>query len=947
MNAYFSTIKKNLLLLLILSIAQTSVSQSNNNGQLDTITEFSTIITVPFTMPDGVILETDIYLPIISDSMTVDIGGYTIELIPKGTQIFVYDSIGNTLNPNKYQLPMVFTRTPYGKNSFDEYGVVLNVLGFAYALQDMRGRYHSEGVYLPMYSDAWNKNAYHPNETHPLDITSPTNPLNGNFHQDGKFSINFIKDSLYRYYDLDGNGTLETYDKTYDGSIVMFGASALGNTQYQAASSFINNVNQDGLKGLIPIVATNEHFNSVTQHNGVFRQALVEGWLTGQIEDNIDTIPSDNDIQNNVHSIFDYGNISGDTIIKKAIDFVTTIPDANGYTGMYPNNMKRLNVDANFAPVNNMGNSDPNGIYNRYTNLELPIYHLTGWWDIFIDGQIETYNNMMANTSQSTQKNQKLVIGPWTHGSIGQDTVGDIIFPPSVFDLRIAAHSIGTTNNYSDLIDGEIVSWLRYLLNYNPNHYIGEPKVLIPESDKWQDMGSGNYIRVPSEDYYIIYPDFINYLGGFSGLDSLPIEIDNGSTINSLKVNIPADTSLQQPNTQAVGNPASAVVNFEQIENIRFFVPGPVNDGEVLNSNVGNYWTSAETFPLSVGVRDYTLYFHHNGSLDTLVPHSVEPILSYNHNPNNPVQTVGGGNLGIKTPQGDRYSAGPMNYADTAFAPYTMNRPDVLRFESNPIQDSLCIIGVPTAKIFASSNPISGGAGLTDTDFFIRILDVYPDGREYFVVEGAVNARARDYAKQLAIGQENINIPYTNITAGQIYEFEFRLLPIAYTFGHNHKIKILISSSNYPRYQSNANVPIEQGDFFRRSPNDGLDYSYNSIVYSPRIARQDIYFTPTQSTQITLPLYDGVGVSVKEENKEENSKWFVYPNPANNEITLLTNYDDSYAIHILDLTGQEVLSFQSNNKNQKINIESLAKGIYIVTITTANGWMNSQKFIKN
>lgn len=934
--------RKFIIIILSLFTAHLSVSQPNNNGQLDNIEEFSTIISVSFTMPDGVILETDIYLPIISDSVTIDISGYTIELISKGTQIFVYDSIGNSLNPNKYQLPLIFTRTPYGKNSFNEYAAAMNFLGFVYAIQDMRGRYHSEGVYLPMYSDAWDKNAYHPNETHPLDITSPSDPLNGNFHQDGKYSIEFIKDSLFRYYDLDGNGTLETYDKIYNGSIVMFGASALGNTQYQAASSFKNNVNQDGLKGLIPIVATNEHFNCVTQHNGVFRQALVEGWLIGQIEDNIDTIPSDNDIQNNVHSIFDYGNINGDTVIKRAIDFVTSMPDVNGYTGMYPNNAKRLNVDASYAPVNDMGNSDLNGSFSRYTNLELPIYHLTGWWDIFIDGQIDTYNNVMANTSLSTKKNQKIVIGPWTHGSIGQDTVGDIIFPSSVFDLRLAAHSMEDTANYSDLINGEIVNYLRYLLNYNTNNYIGEPKVLIPKSDKWQDLGSGTYIMIPSEEYYIRYPDFINYLGGFSGLDSVPIKLNNGGLISSLTVDIPVDTSLQQANTQPVGDPASPFVDFEQVPNIRFFVPGPVNDGEELNSNVGNYWTSSETFPLSVGVRDYTLYFHHNGDLDTLVPLSVEPVLSYNHNPDNPVYTVGGGNLGIKTPQGDRYSAGPMNYADTAFAPYTMNRADVLRFETSVIQDSLCIRGIPIAKIFASSNPLSGPIGPTDTDFFIRILDVYPDGREYFVVEGAVNARARDYSKQLAIGQEDIDIPYTNITAGNIYEFEFRLLPIAYTFGHNHKIKILISSSNYPRYQSNANVPIEQGDFFRHKPNDGLSYNYNFTAYSPRIARQDICFTPTQASQITLPLYDGV----EESEDIININWFIYPNPANNEITLLTNYSGSYTINIFNLTGQLMMTFQRDENNQKINIESLAKGVYIVNIITKEDLVKSQKFVK-
>ena len=117
--------KKIVFLLFVLYSIQVK-SQTNNNGQLDLITELSTVITVPFTMPDGVKLETDIYLPIISDSVVFSIGAYTIELIPKGTQLIIYDSIGNTLNTNKYQLPMIFTRTPYRKGSESFLGLYLN-----------------------------------------------------------------------------------------------------------------------------------------------------------------------------------------------------------------------------------------------------------------------------------------------------------------------------------------------------------------------------------------------------------------------------------------------------------------------------------------------------------------------------------------------------------------------------------------------------------------------------------------------------------------------------------------------------------------------------------------------------------------------------------------------------------------------------------------------------
>lgn len=931
---------------IVLGVLNT-IAQSNNNGKLDTITEFTTIVTTPFIMPDGTSLSTDIYLPIIGDSVTttINISGtnYNIQLIPKGTQLFVYDSTGNTPNQNMYKLPMVFTRTPYSKGSYDEFGIYLNILGYAYALQDMRGRYESEGVYLPMYSDGWNKDAYHPNEKHVLDVTNVSNPLNGNYHQDGKYSIDFIKDSLERQYDIDANGTIDTTDRIYNGSIVMFGASALGNTQYQAASAIKNDVNQDGLKGLIPIVATNEHFNCVLQHNGVFRQALVQGWLTGQLEHNIDTIPSDNDIQNNVHSIFDYGNISGDTVIARAVDYMTSIPDANGYSGMYPNHLKRTDPDASFAPINSLGNSDINGSYNRYTNLEIPIYHLTGWWDIFIDGQIDTYNNVMKNTSQQTKLNQKIVIGPWTHGTIAQDSVADIVYPSSVFDVKIA-NTTSLSMDIGSLVDGEMVDWLRYLLNYNTNNYIGEPKVHIPESQVWQNMGASQ-VRVPSSSYFLTYAEFVNYISGHGGLNNIPIQIKQGANVSNHNINIPADTSLQQPGSQPVSDPISSPVNYEQIPNVRFYVPGPVNDGEPQNTGVGNYWKATSSFPLPNGIRNYTMYLHSNHTLDTILPQTTEPSLNYNHDPDNPVYTLGGGNLGIPTPQQNRVNAGPMNYADTNYASYTMNRPDVLKFESAAIQDSLCIIGIPTAKIYASSTPLSGPQGPTDTDFFVRILDVYPDGREYFVVEGAVNARARNYAKQLANGIEDINIPYTNITAGQDYEFEFKLLPIAYTFGHNHKIKVLISSSNWPRYQSNPNVPIETGEFFRRTPGDGKTYKFNSTTYSARVAQQDIYFSPSQPTQITLPLYDGVtGVSITE--KKENNSWYVYPNPAYNNITILTNYSKNYSIKVLSITGQTVLNTNGNSMKKELDISRLSKGVYVIKIRTEEGQLITNKIVK-
>src|ERR1051325_528617 len=137
----------------------------------------------------------------------------------------------------------------------------------------------------------------------------------------------------------------------------------------------------------------------------------------------------------------------------------------------------------------------------------------------------------------------------------------------------------------------------------------------------------------------------------------------------------------------------------------------------------------------------------------------------------------------------------------------TMDRQGVIAFETPVLTDTLCLIGYPVATIYAKSNPGGEVDGPTDTDFFIRILDVYPDGRQFFVMEGCVNARAREYAKYIAEhnGIENDQIPFKNIDIGKVYEYKFRLMEMGYTWGYGHKLKILISSSNHTRYQVNPN----------------------------------------------------------------------------------------------------------------------------------------------
>ncbi|GIV33415.1 MAG: hypothetical protein KatS3mg031_0950 [Chitinophagales bacterium] len=1014
----------------VIGAVNTIPGKVNINGKLDMLDEFSTLYVVPIEMPDGIKLMTDITLPVTQDSMTIQLpgsieispgfeipAGETITLIPKGIQLFFYDSLNGAPNPDPYSLPMIFTRTPYDKYG-DVAGRIISLFGYAYALQDMRGRYSSEGVYFPMMSDSWNKNSIHPHFKHILDDTDMKDPKNGNRHEDGYNSVQFLVNRLYRQYDINNDGTLETFP-VCNGSLGMFGASALGNTQYQAAAAHKIDPMSRGLKALLPIVATLEHYKYTGYQNGVFRERIVTGWLKGQIFDvEDDLIPIDFDKQNNIHTSADYDLPKSITINNRtrvyqpnqfdasalAIDHFVRMRYAKsdgveGLPGYYPNSDGRGDMDGSFAPVDVNGesvmkgkidrdpnsptfgkvidvpDSDPEGIlgfgnsprpnliYSRYRNMDVPAYHLTGWWDIFTDGQIETWRLMREaqyEIGSKSAKLQKLVIGPWVHQTIGSTLTGDLEYKDNVND--ILGFDIGTQDledlAVEDILRSEIVSWFRYNLNYNEFANIGLPKVKIPESKVWQPVAGGLLeVRVPSEDYIITFNELINFINGTGDLKGVKAQ---GRILGF----IPIDTVLNIPplNEPIVpeldGKPISSLVDsidFEKVADVRFYVIGPIDDGYVqynpntgqwdtVNATTGNYWFHSDTFPIVKNIRWKNLYMHQNGSLDYNPPTEDEGYSVYVHDPDDPVLTIGGANMIVDLPFGYKNlkentsrSHGQINLADPRWRHTTMDRHGVIAFETEVLQDTLSVIGFPVVKLYAKSNPAGKNEGPTDTDFFVRVLDVYPDGRQFFVTEGCVNARARDYAAYMAVndGLENPNIPFTNIEIGKIYEYHFRIMPIGYTWGKGHRLKILISSSNYNRYQVNPNLPIEDGDFFRRQPLDGQKYIFQGEEMAARIAVQRIAHSPQYPSHISLPVYDKTYTGVDEvqlpAKPGSQLDIVVWPNPATEYVNIYASKSRDYDLLVYNELGEEV--YQTRFTEQvTLPTGKFSKGLYFVEV---------------
>ncbi|MDB5228319.1 MAG: C-terminal target protein [Bacteroidota bacterium] len=928
------------------------VPGSSVNGKIDDISDFSTCTTVPFTMPDGTKLMTDIYLPILQDSFAYN-DTFTFQLLPapfppikipinavilpKGAQFIIYDSINGQPNPNPYQLPMVLERTPYNKEGAIE-GSAMSLLGYVGAVQDMRGRYTSQGAYLPLYSDSWKKWPYH-NYTHVLDITAPSDPRNGNNHEDGYNTIEFVKNQLVRTYDLNHDGIFNDTALVYNGSIGTFGASALGYNQLQAAAAHKIDPTKPGLKMMFPIVGPLEFYKSTGFWNGCLRDGLVTGWLRGQIKDTRDELMGiDGGIDDDIHSSKDYGTPDKFDASNKAIDHFVTVRYENSPCGYYPNSLGRGDMDASHAPVDINGEGDKNGQYSRYRNIEVPAFLVSGWWDIFVDGSIETTQRIQDNITVN-KRLQKIVIGPWAHQTIASTKTGDKIYPHNVTDItRIDISNLGAGGaglNIADIAKSELISWFRYNLNYHGYNNVGEPKVLIPQSKRWQQplpQLPQIEVRFPASDYKIPFADLLNFILGVKSLKQVPVEIRLGTLVIPFKIDLP-DLGPLLANFGTTG-PFEGIpqVDYTTIPTFRYYVTGASSDDGTV-SYAGNYWMGSDEFPPH-DIVWHDMFLHQNGRMNFVPPTGDEGYKTYVHDPDNPIITVGGGNMLERTPQGDRDAQGQMNLADTNFTKFTMDREGVVKFETEVLPDSLSIVGFPRVKMYAKSNPGNSVSGPTDCDFFVRILDVYPDGKEFFVVEGSVNARAREYAKSLAQGSENDNAPFSNIDVGKIYEYYFKCYPIAYTFAQGHKIKVLISSSNYPRFQSCANVPIMPNEFFRRKPADGRTYMFNGTEYAPRVSVQRVAFSDQYPTRIELPVFGNDKV-ITAVNKPKTFKtsWDInlYPNPSAGKFSLFINKNGKYIATIYNMIGEKMLS-QEISEEEHFNLAGFAKGQYLLEI---------------
>ena len=226
-----------------------------------------------------------------------------------------------------------------------------------------------------------------------------------------------------------------------------------------------------------------------------------------------------------------------------------------------------------------------------------------------------------------------------------------------------------------------------------------------------------------------------------------------------------------------------------------------------------NQWRDEQQWPLAR--TRYTPYYFHgqgsantlkgDGTLDTTEPRE-EPADHFVYDPRNPVPTLGGNNL--------RFC--PIGPHDQTQAE---QRKDVLVFTSEKLAAELEVTGPVKVVLYAASSA-------PDTDWTAKLVDVWPDGRPINLCDGIIRARYRESADNPTL-----------IKPGKISRYEIDLWVTSNVFLPGHRVRVEISSSNFPR--------------FDRNPNTGHPFGADAELKS---ATQTVYHDAQRASHILLPV---------------------------------------------------------------------------------------------
>ena len=240
----------------------------------------------------------------------------------------------------------------------------------------------------------------------------------------------------------------------------------------------------------------------------------------------------------------------------------------------------------------------------------------------------------------------------------------------------------------------------------------------------------------------------------------------------------------------------------------------------------GGAWRCERDWPLP-DTRWTPYYLGAERTLGGRVPPKAAA-LAYQYDPHNPVPTIGGCiTSGRPIMVGGAFDQreGPEFLGSRAPYRPLAERPDVLAFQTSPLGEDLEVTGPIRVRLWISSD-------CPDTDFTAKLIDVYPPGSDYpqgfalNLTDGILRVRYRDSWERPAM-----------MTPGQVYAVTIDIFPTSNLFKRGHRVRLDISSSNFPRFDVNPNTGEPQGQ-----------------ALGTRMARNAVHVGPACPSQVILPV---------------------------------------------------------------------------------------------
>ncbi|GER88722.1 hypothetical protein KDW_28840 [Dictyobacter vulcani] len=301
---------------------------------------------------------------------------------------------GVTLRANVYRpvgderWPVLLTRLPYGKD-FPNAGGVLDAVqaarrGYVVIIQDTRGRFASEGEWIPMRQEAL----------------------------DGVDTIAWAAQLPYS-----------------NGEVGMFGASYFGFTQWSAA------IHQpEALKVMAPYITWNDPLNGVTFRGGALELGTAASW---QLSMGANVIMRRHMLNNNFTELGTDMYIWSKTMDSLGSEGYWSLP-LRKFAPLAYKDIAPAFYEVFDAPMDREL-VEPMTILGKHEQVTVPTFNIGGWYDIFLHDTLENFRIMRQDGTTPVARESKLLIGPWIHGG-SSNPVGEKNFgfasTPALINLQ-------------------------------------------------------------------------------------------------------------------------------------------------------------------------------------------------------------------------------------------------------------------------------------------------------------------------------------------------------------------------------------------------------------------------------------------------------------------------------------------------------------------------------